>query len=206
MKKKISLIIFDLDGVLINSKPNMKISWNKVRKKFNVKKNFSEYSKYIGYPFFKILNKLSIKKNQKEIHKTYNSASIKYLKKIKLYNGVKNELIFFRKKKIKMAIVTSKDRSRTIKIVKKFKIPIKHIVCPSKVARGKPYPDQINKAIKMAKANKAETAYVGDMPVDFLLSKNAKIKFIFAKYGYAKNKNFKYTIENFKNLRNVVNI
>ena len=64
MKKKISLILFDLDGVLINSKPNMKISWNKVRKKFNIKKNFSEYSKYIGYPFFKILNKLSIKKNQ----------------------------------------------------------------------------------------------------------------------------------------------
>ena len=44
----------------------------------------------------------------------------------------------------------------------------------------------------MAKANKAETAYVGDMPVDFLSSKNAKIKFIFAKYGYAKNKNFQY--------------
>ena len=38
MKKKISLIIFDLDGVLINSKLNMEISWNKVRKNLMLKK------------------------------------------------------------------------------------------------------------------------------------------------------------------------
>ena len=29
---KVKLIIFDLDGVLINSLPNMIFSWNKVRK------------------------------------------------------------------------------------------------------------------------------------------------------------------------------
>ena len=33
----IKLVIFDLDGVLIDSKPNMKFAWNMVRKKFNIK-------------------------------------------------------------------------------------------------------------------------------------------------------------------------
>ena len=37
---KIKLIIFDLDGVLINSLPNMIYSWNAVRKKFKIKKEF----------------------------------------------------------------------------------------------------------------------------------------------------------------------
>ena len=45
MINNIELIIFDLDGVLINSKNNMKIAWSDVRKKFNIKNKFSEYFK-----------------------------------------------------------------------------------------------------------------------------------------------------------------
>ena len=30
--KKYKMVIFDLDGVLIDSKNNMKISWNKLKK------------------------------------------------------------------------------------------------------------------------------------------------------------------------------
>ena len=33
---KLKLIVFDLDGVLINSLPNMIYSWNKVRRKFKI--------------------------------------------------------------------------------------------------------------------------------------------------------------------------
>ena len=33
IKKKIKLIIFDFDGVLIDSKKNMEISWESVKKK-----------------------------------------------------------------------------------------------------------------------------------------------------------------------------
>ena len=49
--------------------------------------------------------------------------------------------------------------------------------------RGKPHPDQLKYVSK--NADKAQnTIYVGDMYVDFLASKNAKMKFVFAKYGY----------------------
>ena len=49
MKKTNKLaIILDLDGVLINSKKNMEISWNITKKKFNLKSNFNDYFKEIG--------------------------------------------------------------------------------------------------------------------------------------------------------------
>ena len=45
MLKK-NFYLFDLDGVLISSINNMKLSWGTVKKKFNLKNSFKEYSKY----------------------------------------------------------------------------------------------------------------------------------------------------------------
>ena len=55
------LIIFDLDGVLINSLPNMKFALKNTANHINQKISFKNYKKYIGLPFEKILKKLNVK-------------------------------------------------------------------------------------------------------------------------------------------------
>ena len=60
MKNKV--IIFDLDGVLINSISNMKFALHSTAKKMKVKLNFELYRKYIGLPFEDIMKKMKIKK------------------------------------------------------------------------------------------------------------------------------------------------
>ena len=57
MKK---LIIFDLDGVIIDSKENMRVSWKAVNKSLNLKISFKRYFDKIGMPFEDILKKLRI--------------------------------------------------------------------------------------------------------------------------------------------------
>ena len=37
------MIVFDLDGVLIDSRENMKVSWQQVNKKLNFGVKFSDY-------------------------------------------------------------------------------------------------------------------------------------------------------------------
>ena len=54
--------IFDLDGVLINSKKNMELSWSYVNNKYSLKIEFKNYFKYLGISFYEILKKLRIKK------------------------------------------------------------------------------------------------------------------------------------------------
>ena len=186
VKKKI--ILFDLDGVLINSKQNMFKSWKKVQKKHSVEVKFIKYFENIGIPFREILKKLKINKDIKEIEKTYKQESLNNLNNIKIFSGVINLLKYLKKKKIKVGIVTSKDKERTLKIIKKFKVDFNIIVCPSKNLRGKPYPDQINKALSKFSDNKKYICYVGDTKVDSIAAKRAGIDFIFASYGYGSGK------------------
>jgi len=63
LKNKIDLVVFDLDGVLIDSRRNMLFSWKKVKKNFCLRQDFSEYRKYIGLPFDVILKKIGIHYN-----------------------------------------------------------------------------------------------------------------------------------------------
>jgi len=181
-KKK--LIIFDLDGVLIDSKINMKFAWQAANKKFKLKISFKDYFNHIGKPFDKILKALKVHKDPKEIEKEFSRASILNIKKIKLYKGVAKTLKYLKNKKIKTAIVTSKSFSRTKKIIKKFNIKVDEIQCPSKKLRGKPNPDQIIRVIKKINIKRKNCIYVGDTKFDYIASKRSNIDFALALYGY----------------------
>ncbi len=193
--KKFKTFIFDLDGVLIDSKENMRVSWEEVRKKLNIKQKFKNYFKHIGLPFGKILENIGIRKNKSKITKLYKDQSISNLNKLKVMPGAIQTVKKLNKKNVKVAIVTSKDSKRAKLIVKKLKIPIKVLITPRHNLRGKPYPDQINFAMKRLNSDKKKACYIGDMNVDYITAKNSKISFIFAKYGYQKlKKKYKITI------------
>lgn len=201
MKEK-SLYLFDLDGVLIDSKKNMRTSWNLVNKKFGLKIPFKNYFFYIGRDFKDILKKLKIKnKNPYLIEETFKKESLKNLNKCKLYPKVKLVLNQLRKKKIKLGIVTSKDCIRTKKILKKFSLKFNEIRCSNNKFPGKPKPDKILSILKKLKIKKNETVYIGDTMVDKLTAKNAGIDYIHASYGYSLNKiNHKNRINSFNEL------
>ena len=204
LKKKV--IIFDLDGVLINSKMNMYYSWKAVQKKFSLNKIFFDtYFEKIGQPFYKILEKLNIKKNKKKIKECYDSNSILNLKSIKYYPFAIQTLKKLKKRGFILCIVTSKDKKRTNLIVSDYHYLFSIIQCPQKNLKGKPYPDQINKVIKVLDVKKNQCLYVGDTHIDYLASKKSKIDFLFAEWGYSKKSNiYKYSIKKITELQKVL--
>ena len=206
MSLEIKLIIFDLDGVLINSKNNMFSAWLYVLKKFKLNISFNQYFKYIGIPFENILSKFKINiKHHKQIKETFSKESLKNISQIKLYPNVIKIINLLKKKNIKLAIVTSKDKLRSKKIVKRLKINIKQIFSPEKKLRGKPYPDQLIKTLKINNIKAKNAVYVGDTKFDFLAAKRAGIKFIFANYGYGKDTSlYKYKINKVKDILNFI--
>lgn len=94
------IFLFDLDGVLIDSKKNMEYSWKAVTKKYGIKISFNNYFKNIGLPFIQILKKIKVAPIYfARFEKEYRFNSIKNLKHIKLYTGVLHTLTELKKKK-----------------------------------------------------------------------------------------------------------
>lgn len=180
---KIKVIAFDLDGVIINSLPNMEISWIETCKKNNLNISFLKYKKLIGMPFIHILKKLNIKSKFKKIQQDYEYFSIKNVHLVKCYPDITKVLNTLRKK-YKIAIITSKSRKRSVYILKKKKLRYDMLVTPNDIRKGKPNPESINKVIKKFSLKRENILLIGDTIFDYMLAKNSKIEFFFAKWGY----------------------
>lgn len=190
IKKK--FLIFDVDGVLIDSKKNMEISWIAVQKKYLLQNvSFSNYFSNIGRPFFDILKILGINNNYKEIKKTYDNESKKNNDRVFYFDGIIKVLKELKKKKYSLNILTSKDLTRTKLFLNKYISLFDYIECDDGIIEGKPNPRKMNKLIKKLKAKRYECVYIGDTNVDYKTAKNAKIDFLFANWGYGKNYNYK---------------
>lgn len=183
MKK---MIVFDLDGVLIDSKKNMQVSWNQVNQTLKFKQKFSNYFKNIGLPFEEILKKIGIKRDIVKAKKIFRDASNKNLNLVNLFPFVKQTVETLKKRGFELAVITSKERSRTLKILKRFKLKFEYILCPTQGYKGKPHPFLINDLIKRTKKKKEDTYYIGDTYIDYKFAKNSGVNFIYCKYGYGK--------------------
>ena len=200
--KKKSVIILDLDGVLLNSKNNMRYAWKQTSKINNLRFSFNDYFKHVGLPFTKILSVMGIKNKKIKIKKDYDRNSIKNINRLKIYPNVITTISKLKKQNKSIALFTSKDSTRTKLFTKKFKIQFDHMECGGKSIKGKPYPDQIRKILKKFNCPRNKAVYIGDMYHDYLSAKNAGIDFIFAEYGYGglRSLEIKWFIKNFNDL------
>ena len=103
-----TLYVFDLDGVLIDSKDNMEMSFNSL----NTGRPFEDYFKLIGKPFKDILTEMGILTDQDELMRRYNRYSAANSKLIKFYDGVEKHLQSLEAEGKKLAVVTSKSELR----------------------------------------------------------------------------------------------
>ena len=182
MNKK--LVLFDLDGVILDSKHNMMLSWNAVREKHNIDVKFKDYFENIGRPFTDILDILNIKENQNNITQTYNKVSQQMIGKLSFYEGSKSVLSQLADKNIKTGIVTSKETLRCQFVLDLLGFEFDIVQTPNEKLQGKPAPDHLLYAMAELGVSAADTIYIGDMNVDFLAAKNAQVDYIHAMWGY----------------------
>jgi phosphoglycolate phosphatase len=198
IKNKIKLYIFDLDGVLLDSSRNMFLAWKSVREKCNINVSFYEYRKYIGLPFFTILKNIGIKNDFKKIKKIYTNSSLNNFKKKTILFKDAIKVLRILKKKSKIAILTSKDSLRTNYILNKIKIKFDCVITSDKVNKGKPSKEGVYKILRKLKISKENCIYIGDTKIDELTAKKAKIKFLYANWGFGEKR--KVSIKSLKEL------
>jgi len=186
MNHPIKSVVFDLDGVLIDSRLTMEISWGLIQEKYSIVQPFTEYFKHIGIPFIEIMKAIGINDNLVEIKNDYFSYTQENSEKIKAYNHSYDIFYILKNKNITTGIITSKERKNTLAICSRYGFSPNEIITPNDVKKGKPSIDSGQEYLKRTGLNSKDVMYVGDMESDFVFSKNMDFQFLFANYGYGK--------------------
>ena len=178
------LVLFDLDGVLLDSKSNMELAWADVCSQCEVTTPFEIYFSNIGRPFKEILNIIGIFENQKIIEDVYNQSSFKRMGSAPFYPNVKDYLSFLLANQVKIGIVTSKSAERVSPVLKRLGIDFSVVKAPDDICRGKPAPDHLLMAMALVNVDPEDTVFIGDMDVDGMAAKRANIDYLHASWGY----------------------
>jgi len=206
MNQKLT-ILFDLDGTLIDTAPDLMDAHNFVMKKFGFnERELSDIKKLAGRGSKVMINRSiqevaektgKIVKTNNEIEEKMTTEFINYYskniyKKSKPIKGLINFLEWCKKKNISMAVCTNKQEHLSIDLLKKIKIYhfFDYVAGGNTFSHNKPDPKHLTDTIEIIGGDVKKTLMVGDSETDSNASKAADLPFVLIKDGYTeKNTN-----------------
>ena len=186
-------IIFDLDGTLVHSVPDMHYAINKTLKEYNLKIISEEkLQSFVGEGMLSLTKKVvdfcGGNKNLYDIiyhsyKKNYSEQPYKYSS---LMPGVMEALNFFYERNIAMGICTNKRQFVTEELIEQMNLQkyFSVIVGARDNIPLKPLPDMVLLAMQGFKSTEASFFMVGDTSNDIDAANAANIKSIAIKGGY----------------------
>lgn len=192
-------VIFDLDGTILNTAPDIINACNHTLEKFGYKSVsdeilMSKITSGMTIMLIHAINSQGGKYDENELRGKFRDEFAKfYTENINVYtktfDGIQELIDSFYKHHIKMAIVTNKYEAMAKKLIANYKFSkqIDLILGCDSCPLSKPDPMPILMAIEKCKMQRDKTIYIGDHLNDILASKNAHISSALALWGYGKN-------------------
>ena len=194
---KTKLVLFDLDGTLIDTAPDFLYALNKVlidngedviteeELRFHISEGTSKMIK----TFFKIEeDDVNFEKYKNQFLSEYKSN---LTKKSKLFDGIKSLIQYLDSNSIMYGVVTNKYFEYAKPIIESFPelSNVKIIICPDHVSISKPDPEGILQACNKLNVTPDDTIYLGDHLNDLMAGEAAGTKVIGCLYGYSLDQN-----------------
>ena len=189
------LIIFDLDGTLIDSSDDIAWAANRtlVYMGYN-EMDLDAIKEGIGWGVKTLLQKLMPQEGPERI----DEARVKFLEyywdhltvNTILYPGVRETIDYFKDHDKKMAIVTNKPIKFTEKILNELALKdfFLMVLGGDSLVNRKPDPEPVEKVISTLGVTKGKTVFVGDSKIDGETGKRAGIFTIGVEYGFSGRK------------------
>ena len=186
-------ILFDLDGTLVDTAPDLMGAHNHVMKKFGFhKKNLGDIKHLAGRGAWimmqrsfkeEIKNEETKKAMTKEFIDFYAKNIDKYSKPLK---GLTKFLDWAKNKNISMAVCTNKQERLAVDLLKKLDIYkyFEYVAGSDTFAFNKPDPRHLTDVVEIIGGDLNKTIMIGDSEVDEMSAQNAKLPFILVKDGY----------------------
>ena len=187
----VDLIIFDLDGTLVDSRKDIANAVNFTLRELGLEeKNIQEISSYIGTGVSDLIKK-SLDENRDDLFKKALSVFEKYYREhpldtTRLYPGVKDVLEYFKNKR--KVIVTNRKYEFAVLILKTLNVYgyFEEILGGDNLGCLKPSSCNLENVMHKLHMDKEKTLIVGDMDIDILAGKRAGIITCAVTYGIGK--------------------
>ena len=198
MKEKFT-ILFDLDGTLVDTAPDLMLAHNHVMKKFGYPtKSLNELKNLVGQGASVMIGRSIWSQAKKELasldEKVRSEMTDEFLlfygknilNESKLINGVKNFLNWCKEQNISMAVCTNKTEYLAIDLLKKIKIYdyFEYVAGYDTFEYCKPDPRHLTSVIEILDGDKKKSLMIGDSESDANSAKAAEIPMILLEDGY----------------------
>ena len=197
-------ILFDLDGTLVDTAPDLMNAHNHVMKKYGFEtKSTEDIRKLVGKGSASLIGRSVWGQAKKEFSQV-NDQDIKkemvkdfidfYGKNIavesRLVNGVLKFLNWAKKNDISMAVCTNKQEHLSIDLLKKLKIYnyFEYVAGSNTFDYCKPDPRHLTNVIEIMQGDVKKSIMIGDSETDAESAKSAGIPFILLEDGYTEKK------------------
>jgi len=217
-------ILFDLDGTIVETAPDLMHAHNYVMKKYgfnerklsDIKKLAGKGSKVMLQRSMEELNVFSNKNNENtQMIDSMTKDFIDYYSKnivndSTLKNGLLDFLNWCKKNSISMAICTNKQEHLSIDLLKKIKIYnfFDYVAGGNTFNYNKPDPRHLTNIIEIIGGNIKKTLMIGDSENDSNASKAANIPFILVEDGYTEKRmnelHHDHSVKDFVGLEKIV--
>ena len=193
-------ILFDLDGTLIDTAPDLMNAHNHVMKKFGFEtRSTDEIRNLVGKGAESMIGRSMWNQAKKELKKIddekIKSQMVKefidyYGKNIanesKLINGVEEFLIWCKNNNLSMAVCTNKTEHLAVDLLKKIKIYdfFEYVAGYNTFEYCKPDPRHLTSVVEILQGDVKKTIMVGDSETDAESAKAANMPFILVEGGY----------------------
>ena len=198
--KQIYTILFDLDGTLVDTAPDLMRAHNHVMNKFGYPTKSTEDIRslvgqgagvLIGRSIWGQAKKEFSRVKDQDIKDEMTKEFINYygkniLNKSTLINGVKNFLVWCKKENISMGVCTNKTEHLAVDLLKKIKIFdfFEYVAGHNTFNYCKPDPRHLTSVIEILDGEINKCLMIGDSESDANAAKNAGIPMILLQDGY----------------------
>lgn len=187
----VKAVIFDLDGTLLDTLPDLNACMNEMLKFYGFPQiSLAQTRLNVGHGGKKFVE-LSLPEDKRtltdECYAYYRKVHIAWKnEKTKMFKGEREFLLKLKKCGVKTAIVTNKAHASTLKlcetILKEFKFDA--VLGVTDKYPVKPNPESTLAIIKELGVNAKDCVFVGDGETDFQTATNANIKCVSVLWGY----------------------
>ena len=217
-------ILFDLDGTLVDTAPDLVNAHKHVMKKFGFEtKATDDIKKLVGRGAKSLIYRSIYNTAKKEFRKfTDESTKDEMVKEFidyygrninnesKLIDGVIDFLSWCKNEKISMGVCTNKQEHLAIDLLKKIKIYdyFEYVAGSNTFEYCKPDPRHLTSVLEIMDGSIEKSLMIGDSETDADSAKNCNMKFILLEDGYTEKKvseiHHDHLIKNFIGLEKII--